>query len=144
MPRKAIVLIETWTQQDGYEFANNRILADLGVISGLVYVSFSKPSALKKNCLILFPGHFLSISDSYFCRSGPPHRRSRMECIAKKCFLMEIVFSGFRDQFLEFLGCLGSRFSDSLGLAHKLENETISSEKRMLITGFGGADRGVF
>ena len=28
-----------WEQQDGHEVANNRMLVDLGVISGLVYVS---------------------------------------------------------------------------------------------------------
>ena len=42
---------------------------------------------------------------------------------------MEIVFSEFRDRFLVFVGCLGSRFSDFLGLENMLENEAIFSEK---------------
>ena len=29
-----------WEQQDGFEVVNNRILVDLGIISGHVYVSF--------------------------------------------------------------------------------------------------------
>ena len=32
-----------WEQQDGHEVANNRILVDLGMISGLVNVCFSAP-----------------------------------------------------------------------------------------------------
>ena len=42
---------------------------------------------------------------------------------------MKIVFEEFRDRFLVFFGCLGSCFSDFLGLENKLENETIFSEK---------------
>ena len=36
-----------WEQQDGLEFANNRILVDLGMIPGFVYVSFWGPKCIK-------------------------------------------------------------------------------------------------
>ena len=41
-----------WEQQDGHEVANNRILVDLGVISGPVYVGFSDPKCLKNHYLL--------------------------------------------------------------------------------------------
>ena len=36
-----------WEQQDGHEVANNRIFVDLGVILGLVYVSFWSSKCVK-------------------------------------------------------------------------------------------------
>ena len=51
-----------------------------------------------------------------------------MEGIDKIDF-MEIVFKEMRYRLLVFVGCLGSRLSDFLGLGNKLENETMLSEK---------------
>ena len=43
-----------------------------------------------------------------------------------------------------FLGCLGSRFSDFLGLENKLKNRTFLYEIPNLTFWIGGADPGVF
>ena len=37
-----------WEQQDGRELANDRIVGDFGVISGLVYISFWDSKCVKK------------------------------------------------------------------------------------------------
>ena len=42
---------------------------------------------------------------------------------------MEIAFEEFGDRILVFVGCLGSSFSDFLGLEDKLENEANFYEK---------------
>ena len=55
---------------------------------------------------------------------------------------MEIVFKEFRDRFLVFFGCLGSRFSDFLGLENKLENETIFYENQISDLDLVGQIRG--
>ena len=41
-----------WEQQDGHEVANNRILVDLGGISGPIYVGFSGPKCLKNRFML--------------------------------------------------------------------------------------------
>ena len=49
-----------WEQQDGHEVANNRIFVDLGVISGLVSVSFGGSKCVKNICM------FRLVSRSFF------------------------------------------------------------------------------
>ena len=49
-----------WEQQDGHEFANDRIFVDFGMISGLVYVSFWDSKCM--NFLFMF----ILLSRSFF------------------------------------------------------------------------------
>ena len=47
-----------WEQEDGHEVANNRILVDFELISGLVYVSFGTSQCVKIVLFLnFFPGH---------------------------------------------------------------------------------------
>lgn len=87
-----------WGPQDGRGMVASRILLDLGVILGPVYVSFSKleMSFLFRAC---FQVILLSISESSFRRLGLANRGFRFEGIARICFV-EIVFNEFRDRFL--------------------------------------------
>ena len=57
---------------------------------------------------------------------------------------METVFKDFRNRFLVFVGCLGSCFSDFLGLENKFENEAIFSKKQISRSGSGYADPWLF
>ena len=51
-----------WEQQDGHEVANDRILVDLGMISGLVSVSF-----WDSECVFFLTVRLVSRSRRFFC-----------------------------------------------------------------------------
>ena len=54
-----------WEQQDGHEAANDNMLVDFGMISGLVYDIFWGSKCVQNRSFVgLFPVRFLSLSDS--------------------------------------------------------------------------------
>ena len=95
-----------WEKQDGHEVANNRIFVDLGVISGLVSVSFWVQNALE----FFF---FRLVSKTYSYRFLPrifelglPNRCFRMEDIAKVDFSWKSFLVNFGMHFCLFLEAL--------------------------------------
>ena len=104
-----------WEQQDGVEVVNNKILFDLGMILGVVYVSFG----------VSFVYRFLYRNFDVWDFQIVVFR---MEIMANIDLSRKSRLVNFRMDFSCF-GSLWGRFSHVVRFENRLENETIFSEK---------------
>ena len=100
-----------WEQQEGHEVARHRTFVDLGVISGLVYVSFWISKCVKKLFIFRFVlNRFLGIPDSIVGLLGVQNWCFRIEHITKIQCSCKSFLKNFRLDLECFFDALGHVF----------------------------------